>query len=50
MPKRYGVKDKDVAVAHIVSGLLDGSLRPGDRIDRTEIGRASCRERVSCCV
>jgi DNA-binding GntR family transcriptional regulator len=37
MPKRYGVKDKDVAVAHIVSGLLDGSLRPGDRIDRTEI-------------
>ncbi len=37
MPKRYGVKDKDVAVAHIVSGLLEGRLRTGDRIDRTEI-------------
>lgn len=46
MPKRYGVKDKDVAVAHIVSGLLDGSLRPGDRIDRTEIAMTLGMSRV----
>lgn len=46
MPKRYGVKDKDVAVAHIVSGLLDGSLRPGDRIDRTEIANKLGMSRV----
>ena len=46
MPKRYGVKDKDVAVAHIVSGLLDGSLRPGDRIDRTEIATELGMSRV----
>jgi DNA-binding GntR family transcriptional regulator len=46
MPKRYGVKDKDVAVAHIVSGLLDGSLRPGDRIDRTEIAATLGMSRV----
>jgi DNA-binding GntR family transcriptional regulator len=46
MPKRYGVKDKDVAVAHIVSGLLDGSLRPGDRIDRTEIASTLGMSRV----
>lgn len=46
MPKRYGVKDKDVAVAHIVSGLLDGSLRPGDRIDRTEIAAKLGMSRV----
>ncbi|HEY2207506.1 MAG TPA: GntR family transcriptional regulator [Pseudonocardia sp.] len=46
MPKRYGVKDKDVAVAHIVSGLLDGSIRPGDRIDRTEIAATLGMSRV----
>lgn len=46
MPKRYGVKDKDVAVAHIVSGLLDGTLRPGDRIDRTEIANTLGMSRV----
>lgn len=46
MPKRYGVKDKDVAVAHIVSGLLDGSLRTGDRIDRTEIATSLGMSRV----
>lgn len=46
MPKRYGVKDKDVAVAHIVSGLLDGSLHPGDRIDRTEIATSLGMSRV----
>ncbi|HEY1967178.1 MAG TPA: GntR family transcriptional regulator [Pseudonocardia sp.] len=46
MPKRYGVKDKDVVVAHIVSKLMDGSLRPGDRIDRTEIAAALGMSRV----
>lgn len=46
MPKRYGVKDKDVAVTHIVSGLLDGSLRPGDRIDRTEVAATLGMSRV----
>ena len=46
MPKRYGVKDKDVVVAHIVSRLLEGVLAPGDRIDRTEIAAALGISRV----
>lgn len=37
MPKTYGVKEKDVAAAHLVDQLLTGVLRPGDRVDRNEI-------------
>lgn len=46
MPKRYGVKDKDVVVAHIVAKLMDGELRPGDRLDRTEIAAELGMSRV----
>jgi len=37
MPKRYGVKDRDVAAAWVMERLFDGRLRPGDRLDRTQI-------------
>ncbi|WP_197382705.1 GntR family transcriptional regulator [Mycolicibacterium mengxianglii] len=39
MPKKYGVKEKDLVVAHVVSLILSGKLRSGDRIDRNEIAR-----------
>lgn len=37
MPKKYGIKEKDEVVAHVVTLILTGKLRPGDRIDRNEI-------------
>ena len=37
MPKRYGVKEKDLVVAHVVTLVLTGKLRTGDRLDRNEI-------------
>ena len=37
MPKKYGVKEKDQVVAHIVNLVLTGKLRTGDRVDRNEI-------------
>lgn len=37
MPKKYGVKEKDQVVSHILHMLLVGKLRGGDRIDRGEI-------------
>ncbi len=37
MPKRYGVKEKDQVVAHVLELLLSGRLRTGDRVDRNEI-------------
>ncbi|OBF13753.1 GntR family transcriptional regulator [Mycobacterium sp. ACS4331] len=37
MPKRYGVKEKDLVVSHVVTLILTGKLRSGDRIDRNEI-------------
>lgn len=37
MPKKYGVKEKDLVVAHILHLLLTGKLRTGDRVDRNEI-------------
>ncbi|MET0899375.1 MAG: GntR family transcriptional regulator [Mycobacterium sp.] len=37
MPKKYGVKEKDLVVAHVVNLILTGKLRSGDRIDRNEI-------------
>lgn len=37
MPKRYGVKEKDLVVAHVVNLILTGKLRSGDRLDRNDI-------------
>jgi DNA-binding GntR family transcriptional regulator len=37
MPKKYGVKEKDQVVAHILNLVLTGKLRSGDRVDRNEI-------------
>ncbi len=37
MPKKYGVKEKDQVVSHIVNLVLTGRLRTGDRVDRNEI-------------
>lgn len=37
MPKKYGIKEKDQVVAHIVNLVLTGRLRSGDRVDRNEI-------------
>jgi len=37
MPKKYGVKEKDLVVAHVVNLILTGKLRSGDRMDRNEI-------------
>jgi DNA-binding GntR family transcriptional regulator len=46
MPKRYGVKEKDQVVAHILELLLSGRLRTGDRVDRNEITSALGLSRV----
>lgn len=46
MPKRYGVKEKDQVVAHILEQLLSGRLRSGDRVDRNEITAALGMSRV----
>jgi len=37
MPKKYGVKEKDLVVSHVVNLVLTGKLRSGDRVDRNEI-------------
>jgi DNA-binding GntR family transcriptional regulator len=39
MPKKYGVKEKDQVVAHIINLVLTGKLRTGDRVDRNEIAK-----------
>ena len=39
MPKRYGVKEKDQVVAHVINLVMTGKLRTGDRIDRNEIAK-----------
>lgn len=39
MPKRYGVKEKDQVVTHIINLVMTGKLRTGDRIDRNEIAK-----------
>ncbi|HNF04520.1 MAG TPA: GntR family transcriptional regulator [Mycobacterium sp.] len=46
MPKKYGVKEKDQVVAHILELLLTGRLRTGDRVDRNEITAALGLSRV----
>jgi len=37
MAKEYGVKEKDLVVAHIIDLVLTGKLRGGDRINRDAI-------------
>jgi DNA-binding GntR family transcriptional regulator len=39
MPKKYGVKEKDLVVAHVVNLILTGKMRTGDRIDRNAIAK-----------
>ncbi|MGB3485646.1 MAG: GntR family transcriptional regulator [Mycobacterium sp.] len=46
MPKKYGVKEKDLVVGHVVNLILTGKLRSGDRIDRNEIAHALGLSRV----
>lgn len=46
MPKRYGVKEKDQVVSHILELLLSGRLRTGDRVDRNEITAALGLSRI----
>src|ERR1700740_1365365 len=37
MPKKYGSKENDQVVQHILNLVLTGKLRSGDRVDRNEI-------------
>lgn len=46
MPKRYGVKEKDLVVAHVLDLLLNGGLRSDDRVDRNQIAAALGLSRV----
>lgn len=46
MPKKYGVKEKDLVVAHVVNLVLTGKLRSGDRLDRNEIANVLGLSRV----
>jgi DNA-binding GntR family transcriptional regulator len=46
MPKKYGVKEKDQVVSHILNLLLTGKLRSGDRVDRNEIAQGLGVSRV----
>lgn len=46
MPKKYGVKEKDLVVSHVVNLVLTGKLRSGDRLDRNEIARQLGLSRV----
>jgi DNA-binding GntR family transcriptional regulator len=46
MPKKYGVKEKDLVVSHVVNLVLTGKLRSGDRVDRNEIARTLGLSRV----
>jgi DNA-binding GntR family transcriptional regulator len=46
MPKRYGVKEKDQVVSHIINLVLTGKLRSGDRVDRNEIAQELGMSRV----
>jgi len=46
MPKKYGVKEKDLVVSHVVNLLLTGKLRSGDRVDRNEIAQELGLSRV----
>lgn len=46
MPKKYGVKEKDLVVSHVVDMVLTGRLRSGDRLDRNEIAQELGLSRV----
>ena len=46
MPKKYGIKEKDQVVTHILNLVLTGKLRSGDRVDRNEIARGLGISRV----
>jgi DNA-binding GntR family transcriptional regulator len=46
MPKKYGVKEKDLVVSHVVNLVLTGKLRSGDRVDRNEIANELGLSRV----
>lgn len=46
MPKKYGVKEKDLVVSHVVNMVLTGKLRSGDRLDRNEIAHELGLSRV----
>ena len=46
MPKKYGVKEKDLVVSHVVNLVLTGKLRSGDRLDRNEIAEQLGLSRV----
>jgi DNA-binding GntR family transcriptional regulator len=46
MPKKYGVKEKDLVVSHVVNLVLTGKLRSGDRVDRNEIAKTLGLSRV----
>lgn len=40
MPKKYGIKEKDLVVNHIVDLILAGELRTGERVNRDAIAAA----------
>jgi DNA-binding GntR family transcriptional regulator len=46
MPKKYGVKEKDLVVTHVINLVLTGKLRSGDRVDRNEIAHELGLSRV----
>src|ERR1700755_2365040 len=46
MPKKYGIKEKDQVVSHIITLVLTGKLRSGDRVDRNEIAHELGMSRV----
>jgi len=46
MPKKYGVKEKDLVVSHVVNLVLTGKLSSGDRVDRNEIAQELGLSRV----
>src|SRR5215208_793400 len=46
MPKKYGVKEKDLVVSHVVNLVMTGKLRSGDRVDRNEIAQELGLSRV----
>jgi len=46
MPKKYGLKEKDQVVSHILNLMLTGKLRSGDRVDRNEIAQGLGVSRV----
>lgn len=39
MPKKYGIKEKDQVVTHLLNLVLTGKLHSGDRVDRNEIAQ-----------